>query len=148
MRPLPLALLLVALASPAVAQSIPVPSGPTAFVVPQSPIDISYITLGADYDLRPIEADPARPGRELLVYLPSLWVFSAGRWHPEKHGVGGTLAGPGICLEAWTPITIAGPVWHYNTDGDVTGDGLDDFVIYRQDGTADLYVGRGLSVCR
>lgn len=126
--------------------AIPAPT-PSAFDTPLR-MQITDVTGGFDFDLRGIEAEPTRPGREVLVYLPTLWVFSVGRWHESKHGVGGQLPGPGLCVEAWTPILQAGPVWHFNTSADFTGDGRDDFVVYLQNGTVDLYVGRGLLACR
>lgn len=131
----------------AVQITIPIPSTPPVFDGPIS-MNIAAVTGGYDYDLRGIEADTARPGKEVLVYLPTLWAFSVGRWHPTKHGVGGQLSGPGLCVESWTPILTRGAVWHYNASADFTGDGIDDFVIYLQDGTVDVYTGRGLLACR
>lgn len=127
--------------------TLPIPSGPPVFDGPVS-MNIAAVTGGYDYDLRGVEADTSQPGKEVLVYLPTLWAFSVGRWHQTKHGVGGQLPGAGLCVEPWTPILAHGPVWHFNTDADFTGDGLDDFVVYLQDGTVDLYTGRGLQVCR
>ena len=126
--------------------AIPAPT-PSAFDTPLR-MQITDVTGGFDFDLRGIEAEPTRPGREVLVYLPTLWVFSVGRWHESKHGVGGQLPGPGLCDEQWSLVQPPGAVWHYNATMDVTGDGLTDFVIYLQDGSMDVYAGRGLSTCR
>lgn len=131
---------------------VPRPAAAQGFALrPQ--VDITYITTtlnGFDYVLSSAEAWPANPGKEVLMWVPGLWKFSVGRWHPSKHGVGGTIAGPGLCLEAWTDIVIRGNVWHFQTVGDfVGGDGIDDFLIYLPFGsTLDPYQGLGLTVCK
>lgn len=116
-------------------------------------IDLTYITStlgGFDYVLSSAEADPAMPGREVLVWVPGLWQFTVGRWHYGKHGVGGALSGPGLCLEPWTSIHVRGTVWHFQSVGDfIGGDGIDDFLVYLPFGsTLDPYQGLGLSVCK
>lgn len=119
----------------------------------QPQVDLSPITNtlnGFDYVLSSVEAAPWSPGKEVLFWVPGLWQFSVGRWHPTKHGVGGTLPGAGLCLEPWNAITIRGAVWHFQTIGDfLGGDGIDDFLIYLPFGsTLDPYQGLGLSVCK
>lgn len=113
-----------------------------------SAINIDYVTFGMAYEIRGVEAMPDNPGNEILVFLPANWVFTVGRWHPTKHGFSGGLPGPGLCVEQWSLVQPHGAVWHYNATMDVTGDGLTDFVIYLQDGSVDVYAGRGLSTCR
>lgn len=138
---------ILAVASEAKPQSIPAPTGPPAFADPVR-FTVADIVQGLDYDLRFVEADQTRPGKELLVYLPTVNLVTVGRWHPTKHGVGGVLPGAGICVEAWKSLTVYLNVWNFNTLGDADGDGIDDWVLYLQDGTVDHYRGRGLNVCR
>lgn len=119
--------------------------------VSQPSVDLSYIAnvlYGFDYNITSVEADPSVPGREIHVYVPGMWMITVGRMHPTKHGVYGTLPGPGLCLEPWTFITNRGPVWHFNSVGDFTGDGRDDFIVYFTSGLVDIYQGVGLSVCK
>lgn len=115
-------------------------------------IDLTYITNtlgGYDYDLRAVEADPATPGKEVLFWVPGLWMFSVGRWHPTKRGLYGAQAGAGLCLEPWTYIVPRGNVWHFHAIGDFYGaDGIDDFLVYVATGQIDPYQGLGLSVCK
>lgn len=115
---------------------------------PPTTTNINYVTFGLSYEIRGVEAMLDNPGNEILVFLPANWVFTVGRWHPTKHGFSGGMAGPGLCVEPWTTMEPHGPVWHYNATLDVTGDGLSDFVVYLQDGSVDVYAGRGLSSCR
>lgn len=139
MKSLVLALSLVA--SPAFAQGF----------AQQPPIDLSYLSAqvhGYDYVMQSVEVDPTSAGREVLVWVPGMWMLSVGRMHPTKHGAYGTLPGPGLCLEPWTFITNRGPVWHYNAFGDFTNDGRDDFIVYFASGSVDIYRGVGLTVCK
>lgn len=139
MKSLVLALSLVA--SPAFAQGYE----------QQPALDLSYIAkalFGYDYYLTSVEADNTIPGREVHVYVPGLWMFASGRWHPTKHGLEGLLPGPGLCLERWNFIQMRGPVWYYNAVGDFTNDGRDDFIVYFASGSVDIYRGVGLTVCK
>jgi hypothetical protein len=141
MRLLALCLVLLLLPRPVAAQG---------FVLrPQ--VDLTYITNtlgGYDYDLRAVEADPA-PGKEVLFWVPGLWMFTVGRWHPTKRGVYGAIAGPGLCLEPWTYIVPRGSVWHFAAIGDLYGgDGIDDYLVYLTSGQVDPYQGLGLTVCK
>lgn len=115
-------------------------------------IDVTPITNtlgGYDYHLTAVEADPTIPGKEVLFWVPGLWMFSVGRWHPTKHGVYGALNGAGLCLEPWTYIVPRGSTWHFNSVGDFLGaDGLDDFLVYVATGQLDPYQGLGLNKCK
>lgn len=114
-----------------------------------SPLSLADTVGGADFFLEDVEGDPTVPGREVIAILPGAWAISVGRWHPAKHGVGGALAGPGLCLEGWTPIAQHGPVWHVYSVGDFTSDGYADVIVYTL-GPSDVWVyrGRGLKACR
>lgn len=131
--------------------AVPVTASAQGFVLrPQ--IDVTPIsnTLGGyDYHLTAVEADPAIAGKEILFWVPGLWMFSVGRWHPTKHGAYGSLPGPGLCLEPWTFLVPRGPVWHFQSVGDFYGnDGIDDFLVYIASGQIDPYQGVGLNLCK
>lgn len=139
--------LMVSGAAEAQIVTIPAPNGDQGFA-PFFEADISPVTQGMEFDLRLVEADPLRPGKEILLFLITLHQVSVGRWHPTKHGVGGIFAGPGLCMENWTSLDMAVGEWNFNTHGDATGDGIDDWVLYLQTGSVKVYPGRGLNVCR
>lgn len=142
------ALTALALAFTLLAPAVPRAQG----LVPQPDINISYITNtlgGYDYFMYAVEADPATPGKEVLFYVPGLWMMSVGRWHPSKRGPYGAQAGAGLCLEPWTFITNQGPVLHFHSVGDfIGGDGLDDYVVFLTSGLIKVYRGVGLSLCK
>lgn len=116
--------------------------------VPQPMVQIDYVTGGQPVHLLSIEADPTHVGSEVLVYLPGAWIVSIGRWHPTKRGVGGSILGPGLCVEPWTLITVAGPVWHYVSVLDGDGDGREEFLVWTDDGRVFPYTSTGLHACR
>lgn len=129
----------------------PLPTKAQGLVL-QPDISIPYITstlAGYDYYMYAVEADPATPGKEVLFFVPGLWMMSVGRWHPTKRGLYGAQAGAGLCLEPWTYIQSQGSVPHFHSVGDfIGGDGLDDYVVYLTSGLIKVYRGVGLSLCK
>jgi hypothetical protein len=118
-----------------------------AFSGPQW-FNITSVTNGFDYYLIPAEMAPDIAGREIVLFIPSFQLITAGRWHPSKHGIGGLLNGPGLCVEGWTSFTIDANAWNTAITGDMDGDNITDWLVYSTAGNVILHKGLPLSACR